>query len=119
MQYTLTNKANEFKILTDDYSISEVKKGTLKKHLLSDIKAIPFKGPYLVYDVNNNLLDVINTISIYDWNCAELIHTYVGNHFDDFCKANQLADTSELEYTVNNFIDFRDWADALGYVITR
>lgn len=59
MQYTLTNKSHDFMIMTDDYSKSEVKKGTLKKHLLADIKAIPFKGPYLVFDTNNNLLEVI------------------------------------------------------------
>ena len=59
MQYTLTNKSHDFMIMTDDYSKTEVKKGTLKKHLLADIKAIPFKGPYLVLDANNNLLEVI------------------------------------------------------------
>ena len=58
-------------------------------------------------------------MNFYGWDCAELIHTYVGNHFDDFCKANELDDTSELEYAENNFTDFRDWAEALGYAITR
>lgn len=56
---------------------------------------------------------------VYDWTCAELIHTYVGNNFDDFCKANEENDVSCLEYVINNFIDFRDWAEALGYAITR
>lgn len=119
MEYTVTNKEREFYIYTDDYSKSEVNKGILRKHLLRDLKQLPFKGPYLVYDDKNNLYEVIRTMSIRDWNCAELIHTYVGNHFNDFCEENQLGDISELEYVDKNFIDFRDWADALGYVITR
>lgn len=59
-------------------------------------------------------------IGFYDWNCAELIHTYVDLHFDDFCNAMiDGSDISELEYAENNFIDFRDWAEALGYCIER
>ena len=58
-------------------------------------------------------------MSIYDWNCAELIHDYVGLHFDDFCIRNIDSDCSELEYAERNFIDFSDWASALGYEITR
>jgi hypothetical protein len=58
-------------------------------------------------------------MSIYDWNCAELIHDYVELHFDDFSIQNIEFDCCELEYAERNFIDFRDWASALGYEITR
>ena len=58
-------------------------------------------------------------MNLYDWQTAELIHSYVGNHFDEFCIANQETDISELEFCVANYIDFRDWASALGYEISR
>ena len=58
-------------------------------------------------------------MNFYDWNCAELIHTYIGNHYDEFCNANIEKDVSELEFTENNFSDFRDWAEALGYTIVK
>lgn len=58
-------------------------------------------------------------MNVYDWSAAELIHSYVDLHFDDFCSCNIESDMSELEYVINNFIDFRDWADALGYEIEK
>lgn len=58
-------------------------------------------------------------MSIYDWNCAELIHDYVGLHFNDFCYENIDFDCSELEYVEMHFYAFQAWASALGYEITR
>ena len=57
-------------------------------------------------------------MSIYDICCAELIHTYVELHFEDFCKCQIEDDLSELEYTVRNHIDFQDWAECMGYKIS-
>ena len=57
-------------------------------------------------------------MNLYDWSAAELIHTYVGLHFDDFCEAMiDGSDLSELEYVENNFCDFKEWASAMGYEI--
>ncbi len=57
-------------------------------------------------------------LNLYAWSCAELIHTYVGLHFDDFCNAMiDGSDISELEYTENNLCDFKEWAEAMGYEI--
>jgi len=57
-------------------------------------------------------------MNLYDWCTADLIHSYVENHYDDFCEA-MIDGTylSELEYVEQNFIDFRDWAEAFGYEI--
>ena len=52
-------------------------------------------------------------MNLYDWSAAELIHTYVGLHFDDF----DGSDLSELEYTEKNLCDFKEWASAMGYEI--
>lgn len=57
-------------------------------------------------------------ISIYDWNCAELIHSYVELHYDEFVTANIENEVSELEFVVNRHCDFSDWASAYGYAIT-
>lgn len=57
-------------------------------------------------------------MSIYDWSCAELIHSYVGMHYDEFISANTENETSELQFVVNNNVDFREWASALGYEIS-
>lgn len=57
-------------------------------------------------------------MNLYDWSAAELIHSYVDLHFDDFCEAMiDGSDLSELEYVENNFCDFREWASAMGYEI--
>ncbi len=57
-------------------------------------------------------------LNLYDWSCAELIHSYVDLHFDDFCEVMiDGSDISELEYAENNLSDFKDWAGALGYEI--
>lgn len=58
-------------------------------------------------------------MSIYDWNCAELIHSYVGANYNDFCMANIEDDVSELEFTIGRFADFKDWSSAYGYEITK
>lgn len=52
-------------------------------------------------------------MNLYDWSAAELIHTYVELHIDDFCG----SDLSELEYIENNLCDFKEWASAMGYEI--
>lgn len=52
-------------------------------------------------------------MNLYAWSAAELIHTYVGLHFDDFYG----SDLSELEYIENNLCDFKEWASAMGYEI--
>lgn len=57
-------------------------------------------------------------MSIYDWSCAELIHSYVELHYDDFAIANIEDDVSELEFVVNNHVGFADWASEYGYNIT-
>jgi hypothetical protein len=57
-------------------------------------------------------------MSIYDWSCAELIHSYVEIHFDDFARANIEDDISELQFAVNNHEDFREWASVYGYEIS-
>ncbi len=54
-------------------------------------------------------------MSIYDWSCTLLIHTYVELHYSDWW--NQ--DCSEIEYVDRNFSDFRDWAGYLGYEVDR
>lgn len=54
-------------------------------------------------------------MSIYDWACANLIHDYVELHHSDWWKEN----CSELEYIDRHFLEFREWADALGYVVTK
>lgn len=57
-------------------------------------------------------------LNLYDWSCAELIHSYVDLHFDDFCEAMiDGSDLSELEYAENNLCDFKEWAAAMGYEI--
>lgn len=58
-------------------------------------------------------------INLYDWSAAELIHSYITDHFDEFCKANEESDVSELEYCDKYFADFKDWASALGYDVYR
>lgn len=57
------------------------------------------------------------SMDIYDWNCAELIHSYVDKNFDEFCAANIDNDISELQFAVNHKADFKDWASAYGYDI--
>lgn len=78
-------------------------------------------------------LNMAIALSLYDWSCAELIHTYVDLHYDDFCEVMNVdlhyddfcevmidgPDISELKYTENNFSDFKDWASAMGYTVTR
>ncbi len=57
-------------------------------------------------------------LNLYDWSCAELIHSYVDLHFDDFCETMiDGSDISELEYAENNLFDFKEWAEAMGYEI--
>lgn len=58
-------------------------------------------------------------LSVYDWSCADLIHSYVGDHFNDFCDVLQTRDYSELEYVLLRFSDFRDYANFYGYDVTR
>lgn len=58
-------------------------------------------------------------ISIYDWNCAELIHCFVDEYFNDFCNENIENDISELEFAENHFNRFADYAKKLGFEVTK
>lgn len=58
-------------------------------------------------------------MTIYDWEVAELIHIYVGKHYEKFISVFiDGEDISELEFVERNFEDFRKWCDDLGYTIT-
>ena len=52
-------------------------------------------------------------MTIFDWCCAPLIHTYVELHHSDWW----FSDCSEIEYVYRHFDDFKKWADTLGYKI--
>ncbi len=61
---------------------------------------------------------MVIVLNLYDWSCAELIHTYVDLHFDDFCEVMiDGSDISELEYVEMNIEDFKEWAYCMGYEI--
>lgn len=57
-------------------------------------------------------------MSIYDLNCAELIHDFVELNLNDFCYQNIDFDCSEFEYALMHFSAFKAWAQSLGYDIT-
>lgn len=56
-------------------------------------------------------------LNILDWNCADLIHSYVEEFFDDFCVANEGDDVSELDFVLARRSMFKEWAELYGYDI--
>lgn len=56
MNFFLSNSKHEFLIFTDDYSEEEIEKKLHIANLRDDIKNIPFKGPYYLYDKSFNLI---------------------------------------------------------------
>ena len=50
------------------------------------------------------------TISFYSAECAELIHTYVELHAEEYCELWDIEKLSEMEFVLRDFECFRSWA---------